>query len=72
MISMLKMDTAQNNDISINEAINEVLEKIAAAENYFENTYEPDLVEASIYRIKSLKAEYSHLIKLAKREETVV
>lgn len=51
------------------ERINELRESIGIAQNYFENQTDPDLIESAIFELKSLKTQYSYLIKQAKSFE---
>ena len=50
----------------IKREIKNVKSQIESAETRFEFESEPDLVESSIYEIKSLNAKYRYLLKAAK------
>lgn len=56
---------SSNNDIL--EELENVKMRLIAAESHFENQSDPDLIEASIYEIKSLTARYRYLMREAKR-----
>ena len=51
------------------QRINELTKSIGIAQNYFENQTDPDLIESAIFELKSLKMQYSYLIKQAKSFE---
>ena len=53
---------------TINESIRDVCRKMENAYDRFEFESDPDLIEASIYEIESLKARYRYLLKRAKQQ----
>lgn len=52
-------------------SIREVCARMNAAQSRFEQETDPDLVEAAIYELQSLRAQYRYLLRIA-REEGVV
>lgn len=60
-----KVNANGNNNIL--EDLENVRMRLLAAESRFENQSDPDLIEASIYEIKSLTARYRYLMREAKR-----
>ncbi len=48
------------------DAMAETRRAIEAARNGFENTCEPELVDAAAFEIKALEARYSYLLRLAR------
>lgn len=62
----LGANSKQENDIC--SALQEVSDRIYSTQNLFENSSEPDLIDACIYELKALNARREHLFKLAKEE----
>ena len=51
------------------DSVNAAKEEWLAAQIYFENVSEPDLVDFSIYKLEAAKRKYMYLLKLARNEE---
>lgn len=49
-------------------AIRQVCVSIDAAQNRFEQETDPDLIEASVYELQSLRARYRYLLRIARNE----
>lgn len=49
-------------------AIREVCACIDAAQSRFEQEVDPDLIEAAIYEMQSLRAKYRYLLRAARSE----
>lgn len=49
-------------------AIREVCACIDAAQSRFEQEVDPDLIEAAIYEMQSLRAKYRYLLRTARSE----
>ncbi|MDD5017839.1 MAG: DUF2508 family protein [Eubacteriales bacterium] len=41
-----------------------------AAENYFDNVADPDLIDFAIYDIEAAKKKYAYMLKKAKEQHT--
>lgn len=54
----------QNN---ILDSLYETRERLSTAWNYFQNTSDPELVESCIYEINAISAQYSHLLRRARK-----
>lgn len=50
------------------ETIREVCACIDAAQSRFEQETDPDLIEAAIYELQSLRAKYRYLLRTARSE----
>lgn len=50
------------------DAIAETRRAIEVARGAFENTCEPELVDATAFEIKALEARYSYLLRLAREQ----
>lgn len=50
------------------EAVREVCECIDAVQSRFEQETDPDLIEAAIYELQSLRAKYRYLLRTARNE----
>ena len=50
------------------EAVREVCECIDAAQSRFEQETDPDLIEANIYELQSLRAKYRYLLRTARMQ----
>lgn len=50
------------------EAIRDVCAGIDAAQNRFEQETDPDLIEAAIYELQSLRAKYRYLLRTARSQ----
>ena len=49
-------------------AIREVCGYIDAAQSRFQQESDPDLIEAAIYELQSLRAKYRYLLRMARNE----
>lgn len=49
-------------------AIREVCAGIDAAQSRFEQESDPDLIEAAIYEMQSLRAKYRYLLRMARTQ----
>lgn len=52
-------------------AIRQVCEDIDAAQNRFQCETDPDLIEASVYELQSLRSRYRYFLRLARSEGIV-
>lgn len=50
--------------------IDETLSELRYARALFESAYEPEIVEACVYKIKSAEARYNYLLRKAKETNT--
>lgn len=50
------------------EAIRDVCAGIDAAQSRFEQETDPDLIEAAIYELQSLRAKYRYLLRTARSQ----
>ena len=50
------------------DAIRDVCARIDAAQSRFEQEVDPDLIEAAIYELQSLRAKYRYLLRTARAE----
>lgn len=50
------------------DAIRDVCERIDATQSRFEQETDPDLIEAAIYELQSLRAKYRYLLRTARSE----
>lgn len=54
------------NDPLLSKKLQDILSDISSAESHFNLASDPCEIEAIIYRMKSLEAEYSYIIRAAK------
>ena len=50
--------------------IDETLSELRYARALFESAYEPEIIEACVYKIKSAEARYNYLLRKAKETNT--
>ena len=63
--SMLREDALPHPIIS---AIRQVCESIDAVQSRFEQETDPDLIEACVYELQSLRARYRYFLRVARSE----
>ncbi len=51
------------------ESIRNALEEWRAAQNYFENVCEPDLIDFAIYDLEAARRKYMHMLKKMRTDE---
>ncbi len=57
-------DAAERKNIM--QQLDSISSRLAAAQNEFNSTSEPELIEASVYEINSLNSRYAYLLRRAK------
>ena len=50
------------------ESVREVCQRIDATQSCFEQETDPDLIEAAIYELQSLRAKYRYLLRMARAQ----
>lgn len=50
------------------EDVKKAYADLKAAENYFDNVYDPDLIDFAIYDIEAAKKKYAYMLKKARQE----
>jgi len=54
--------------LELADAVRAAKDEWYAAQSYFENVSEPELVDYAIYKLEAAKQKYLYLLKLAKKE----
>ncbi|HHY81118.1 MAG TPA: DUF2508 family protein [Clostridiales bacterium] len=54
--------------LELADAVRAAKQEWYAAQSYFENVSEPELVDYAIYRLEAAKKKYIYLLKLARKE----
>lgn len=49
------------------DSLYETHQRLSTAWNFFQNTSDPDLIESCIYEINAISAQYSHLLRRARK-----
>jgi hypothetical protein len=50
------------------EDVKRAYAEMKAAENYFDNVDDPDLIDFAIYELEAAKKKYSYMLKKARQE----
>ena len=66
---LFRIGTTEGKKRSVADELNEVQSALKNAQNRFENASDFDLLEATIYEINALNAQYRFLLKKAKEHE---
>ena len=62
------LDKQNEENQELIDSVRAAKEEWQAAQVYFENVSEPDLVDFSIYRLEAARRKYMYLLKLARNE----
>lgn len=61
-----KADLSQAEQRQILSQLLEARQRLRAAENYFQNVCDPDLIEACIYELNAIETHYRYLLRCAR------
>lgn len=70
-LNKLEGDQGQDDRALLLENVCRAREDWHAAQNYFQNVSDPELVDYAIFKVEEAKCKYMYLLRLAKKEGLV-